>query len=292
VDHCEVALNVDDGFEFFGGTVNGKHLSTLYVGDDAFDTDKGYQGKMQYLVGMIGGEGHYLAEMDGNKNAADQVFSAPQIQGVTGLGSTSSGSDAMMRLREQGAGQYSNVVLASVPSTAAGIKHNCEAGSTAPIVTQDAPIMLPETLYVSPTIVMTTMIHGDQFGVSDTAGNEGCTGSTFTTAVDATAAVLTAVPVAPNEANRVADSIDLTPIGDAVVAANVDDPFAFGSVDAASVNAVFDTVTYSGAFAPDENSWLDGWSYLDCVMVSVATPSSSAVCAARSGELCGGASPR
>ena len=26
VDYCEVAMNVDDGFEFFGGTVNAKHL--------------------------------------------------------------------------------------------------------------------------------------------------------------------------------------------------------------------------------------------------------------------------
>jgi hypothetical protein len=275
VDHCEVALNVDDGFEFFGGTVNAKYLSTLFVGDDAFDTDKGYQGKMQYLFGMIGGAGHYLAEMDGNKLAADQVFSAPQIQGVTGVGSTSSvtadsGVDAMMRLREQGAGQYSNMVLGSVPSTAVGIKHNCETGSTAPIVTQDAPIMLPETLYVSPTIVMTTMIHGDAFGVSSAANDAGCAGSDFTTAVDATADVLTTVPVAPNEANRVAGSIDLTPMGAAVDAANVEASFD---------GDFFDTVDYSGAFAPTGDSWLDGWSYLDCVMVSVASPSSSAVCA-------------
>jgi hypothetical protein len=47
VDHCEVAMNVDDGFEFFGGSVNAKYLSTLYAGDDAFDTDLGYNGKLQ-----------------------------------------------------------------------------------------------------------------------------------------------------------------------------------------------------------------------------------------------------
>jgi hypothetical protein len=47
VDHCEVAFNVDDGFEFFGGTVNVKYLSVLFAGDDGFDTDQGYIGKGQ-----------------------------------------------------------------------------------------------------------------------------------------------------------------------------------------------------------------------------------------------------
>eukprot|EP01043_Picozoa_sp_COSAG02_P000134 COSAG02_NODE_2_length_75708_cov_87.013953_37_plen_86_part_00 len=72
---------MDDGFEFFGGTVNAKYLSTLYVGDDAFDTDKGYQGKMQYLLAMIGTQGNHGTEMDGNKNG-QTTFSAPQVQSM------------------------------------------------------------------------------------------------------------------------------------------------------------------------------------------------------------------
>ena len=35
VDHIEVAFNLDDGVEFFGGTVNVKYLSVLFVGDDS-----------------------------------------------------------------------------------------------------------------------------------------------------------------------------------------------------------------------------------------------------------------
>merc|ERR1719487_3080507 len=57
VNHCEVAFNADDGFEFFGGTVNVKYLSVLFVGDDAFDTDKGFQGMGQFLFIMEGSEG-------------------------------------------------------------------------------------------------------------------------------------------------------------------------------------------------------------------------------------------
>jgi len=44
LEHLEVAFNKDDGLEFFGGAVNGKWLSALFVDDDAFDTDEGYQG--------------------------------------------------------------------------------------------------------------------------------------------------------------------------------------------------------------------------------------------------------
>ena len=33
--------------ELFGGTVNLKYISVLFCGDDAIDTDEGYQGKIQ-----------------------------------------------------------------------------------------------------------------------------------------------------------------------------------------------------------------------------------------------------
>ena len=55
VEHCEVAFNLDDGFEFFGGTVNAKWLSVLFCGDDAFDADQGYVGRVQFLFVMNGG---------------------------------------------------------------------------------------------------------------------------------------------------------------------------------------------------------------------------------------------
>jgi len=50
VEYCEVGLNLDDGFEMFGGTVDLKYCSVIAVGDDAFDTDAGYQGRGQFLL--------------------------------------------------------------------------------------------------------------------------------------------------------------------------------------------------------------------------------------------------
>jgi hypothetical protein len=53
IDHVEAYSNFDDGFEWFGGTVNGKHLVTAFVGDDMFDMDEGYTGVNQFLFGVM-----------------------------------------------------------------------------------------------------------------------------------------------------------------------------------------------------------------------------------------------
>jgi hypothetical protein len=50
LDYIQVHAGSDDGIEFFGGTVNIKHLISSQNGDDGFDTDNGWNGKAQYVV--------------------------------------------------------------------------------------------------------------------------------------------------------------------------------------------------------------------------------------------------
>lgn len=50
LDHIEVLGSGDDGFEFFGGTVNGKGLISFNNKDDDFDFDEGYNGKLQFII--------------------------------------------------------------------------------------------------------------------------------------------------------------------------------------------------------------------------------------------------
>ncbi|MFA6234371.1 MAG: hypothetical protein WC824_09365 [Bacteroidota bacterium] len=52
IDHVQVTYSFDDGFEFFGGTVNAKYLVTIGEIDDGFDTDFGYNGAIQFGFGM------------------------------------------------------------------------------------------------------------------------------------------------------------------------------------------------------------------------------------------------
>jgi len=52
VDNVEVAYANDDSFEWFGGTVNCKHLISYKTLDDDFDTDNGFVGKVQFGISL------------------------------------------------------------------------------------------------------------------------------------------------------------------------------------------------------------------------------------------------
>jgi hypothetical protein len=52
VDYVQVSYCGDDSFEWFGGTVNARHLIAYKGWDDEFDTDYGFSGKLQFLLGV------------------------------------------------------------------------------------------------------------------------------------------------------------------------------------------------------------------------------------------------
>ncbi|MCS6770609.1 MAG: hypothetical protein NZ740_01120 [Kiritimatiellae bacterium] len=54
IRQIEVAYNVDDGFEWFGGTVDGKYLLAWNCTDDQFDWDEGYRGRLQFIMAIQG----------------------------------------------------------------------------------------------------------------------------------------------------------------------------------------------------------------------------------------------
>lgn len=52
IDYVQVSYANDDSFEWFGGTVNCKHLISYRTLDDDFDTDNGYNGKVQFGISL------------------------------------------------------------------------------------------------------------------------------------------------------------------------------------------------------------------------------------------------
>jgi hypothetical protein len=50
IDFVQVHGGSDDGVEFFGGTVNVKHIVSSQNQDDGFDTDNGWSGKAQFVI--------------------------------------------------------------------------------------------------------------------------------------------------------------------------------------------------------------------------------------------------
>lgn len=50
IDYVQVTYAKDDAFEWFGGTVNCKHLIAYKTQDDDFDSDNGFSGKVQFAI--------------------------------------------------------------------------------------------------------------------------------------------------------------------------------------------------------------------------------------------------
>jgi hypothetical protein len=52
LDYIQVVRGLDDAFEFFGGTVNAKHLIAYNCADDDYDMDDGYRGNIQFAISI------------------------------------------------------------------------------------------------------------------------------------------------------------------------------------------------------------------------------------------------
>lgn len=52
LEYLQSLAGLDDSFEWFGGTVDGKYLVSYEAGDDHFDTSEGYRGRNQFLIAM------------------------------------------------------------------------------------------------------------------------------------------------------------------------------------------------------------------------------------------------
>ena len=117
IEYVEVFSNKDDGFEWFGGTVNCKHLISAFCRDDAFDIDEGLNSKMQYLFAIQGETtGDHCGEHDGAPDSAlenepkayVEVYNATYLGG--GMASQSEGT-RIFRLRENWGGEYKNSIF-------------------------------------------------------------------------------------------------------------------------------------------------------------------------------------
>ena len=100
VDYIQVHLNEDDGVEFFGGTVNARHLVLTGIGDDSLDWTQGWRGNVQYLVAkQYTDNGDQGIEADNNGDANDSLPRAlPTLANMTFIGQ--SNTDIGWLLRE------------------------------------------------------------------------------------------------------------------------------------------------------------------------------------------------
>jgi hypothetical protein len=92
IDFVECAYGGDDAFEWFGGTVNAKHLISYKTVDDDFDTDNGFRGTVQFCIAIrdkdkadVSGSNGFESDNDAGGTTTTPI-TAPVFANVTIIG--------------------------------------------------------------------------------------------------------------------------------------------------------------------------------------------------------------
>ena len=79
IQNVECLRGLDDSFEWFGGTVDGRNLISYEAGDDHFDAAEGYRGRNQFLISVQ--TGPRLSPRPGNVGALSAEQSGFEVDG-------------------------------------------------------------------------------------------------------------------------------------------------------------------------------------------------------------------
>jgi hypothetical protein len=93
ISNVEVVANVDDGVEFFGGTVDASNLLVWGQGDDGLDIDQSYAGKISNSIVILTKASDHGLEIDGPEGSMKASFTLENITIIATDESTSSYAD-------------------------------------------------------------------------------------------------------------------------------------------------------------------------------------------------------
>ncbi|NOY77580.1 MAG: T9SS type A sorting domain-containing protein [Calditrichaeota bacterium] len=128
IDYIEVLNNKDDGYEWFGGTVQTKHLISAFNADDGFDYDEGFRGKGQFwFVIQSDVLGNRMGEHDGGTVPEDGTpYAIPEIYNATYIGSGKTSGNAAndhgIIMRDNAGGKYYNSLFTDFAGDALNIE--------------------------------------------------------------------------------------------------------------------------------------------------------------------------
>jgi hypothetical protein len=288
LEYLQSLAGLDDSFEWFGGTVNGKYLVSYEAGDDHFDTSEGYRGLNQFLIGMQStfltpraGAGAVSAdpqgfEVDGcngggctapaNGNAqssgADNglftmnVFANFTIIGTGNTGGTvpTAGGVGMVLRRGTG-GYYINGVVANWPRAAISLRDSTSNNRFI------ADSLIVRNLYFADNGVLASGANFDAAGSNfgqDAAFAARNSGIVVGAAGTTTASLFTAFP-ATISATTAASAFDWSPSAASPIATGGLASFAADARIAARAGTFITPTAYRGAAAPGGTKWWAGW---------------------------------
>ncbi len=254
IEFVEVFANLDDGIEFFGGTVDVKYASVAFCGDDSFDYDFGYRGRGQFWFSLQGPEDPTgrAGEHDGANPDNQAPFSQPTIYNATYIGTgdelapDGDANDFAILVRDNGGGFYNNSIFTGFPAIGLAIEDRDTESSFERLLAGDLAFN-NNTWF--------------DFGAGNTAADLFTAVDPDEIAVATSSTVASTLSAANNTFNDPAiASISRTPNG------GLDPRLTAGSPDLSgndpSGDAFFQQVSYRGAFG-NGFLWLEGWTALD-----------------------------
>ncbi|NTE00066.1 hypothetical protein G6M26_31635 [Agrobacterium tumefaciens] len=275
LDYIQVYRSGDDAFEWFGGTVNAKHLLAIGTWDDDFDTDFGYSGNVQFAlaqrVSTVADQSQSNGfESDNNATGSDQT---PKTSSV-----------------------FSNVTILG-PIKAAGGSYNANFYHGAQIRRNSSISILnsvisgfPIGIYIDDTKVVTAGSTASNFTTGNMVIANNLIYGTKTTEVSvSTTAAAAAIEAKLRADNTFASTLfaaslfgspytygtDFAASGSAAVANFTLATNSVAATGAAFTNAkvsgsFFTQVAYKGAFGSE--NWATGWAESDAQLLAYTTP--------------------
>ncbi len=118
VDYVQVHNSSDDGIEWFGGTVNAKHIVVTGISDDSLDWASGWTGRMQYVLAVqASDEGDKIVEADNLPQEHTKTpLTAPTLANFTFIGKTGTTFTSAINQRVGVGGTMVNGVVTGSPA--------------------------------------------------------------------------------------------------------------------------------------------------------------------------------
>ena len=232
LDYIQVHGGRDDGIEFFGGTANLKHAVVSRVGDDALDTDQGYQGNVQFFLMVQDARGDKGMEADNLEDSEDATpRSTPTVYNATFFGNSQDGQEGL-RLRRGTGGTVANSIIANF-----ALGDCIQVDGEASVMNANLPDGDANRLRANNNLVF-----GCDGPVAFTPGDGSAV--TFTGTWDTT--IIEADPM-------------FAPLN--IMAPNFVPPASSPAATGAAANpgGFFDAADYLGAFEPGGTDWTAGW---------------------------------
>ena len=255
IDHVQTLIGLDDGFEWFGGTVAAKYLVAAGAADDQFDLQIGTTATLQYgyatqYAGSLDSAGSHGIELDNNENGFDfEPRSNPHFCNITVIGCKDQGGNCSVDstgalLRRGTAGQFWKSIVTNMGNRGMQLRDK----ATAAVACNPGP-----------SLTGNLMFRDSIFWNNGASGSTNC-GNHSTTGPDANCNSCQLYDLW--KANSPAPVFESDPgLTGSTWPGN---PFPNGNanssaIDCKALEPSFDSTGYVGAFAPGGANWMEGW---------------------------------